>query len=83
MRGILLALFTLCLLPGCYCSCLARNDADCGCCYDGSSSPKYYPPGPWWTRPDCGCPCKCSSYQEQRCSQVEDAKQLMVVRDYR
>ena len=88
MSRFILALLALSLFSGCCSLCgtcrhCAKDDDDCFCCSDGSESPKYRPPGPWWTRPDCGCPCKCASYQEQRQYQKDDAAYLGALRGYR
>ncbi|MGQ0633650.1 MAG: hypothetical protein ACT4QC_03490 [Planctomycetaceae bacterium] len=94
MRRCLLALSACCLLMSGCCSCgsfgncctwcdwckfgQAEDDGQCGCCTDGSESPRYKPPGPWWTRPDCGCPKHCQAYQDARRSVVEEARVLQL-----
>jgi hypothetical protein len=46
------------------CCSLCDHSENCYCLTDGSESPRYRPPGPWWTRPDGDCPDKCCRYQE-------------------
>lgn len=85
MRRFVLPLLLLCLSSaGCHCcsrSCYWYNckdpckaDDDCYCMTDGSESPRYRPPGPFWTRPDSGCEHKCRRYQLWKESVCEDAK---------
>jgi hypothetical protein len=81
---LLLVLFAGCCSPCHNCGlCEAQDDDDCFCCSDGSDSPKYWPPGPWWKRPDCGCPKKCRSYQEARQAVCEDSDRMVIMRGYR
>jgi len=85
MRPIVLALLLLSAsVTGCHSrSCYWYNgccdpcdaDDDCYCMTDGSESPRYRPPGPFWTRPDSGCPKKCRRYQEWKEGVCEEAKE--------
>ncbi|MFN0056209.1 MAG: hypothetical protein ACKV0T_29025 [Planctomycetales bacterium] len=87
MRRLSLALLFLSLFSaGCHSTgccwfqkCHDPNDADddCYCCTDGSESHRYRPPGPWWTRPDCGCPKKCRRYQLWRSGVCQEAKETV------
>lgn len=90
MRRFLFALIGCCFLSsGCAtCSCCAlcdwchfgqaKDDCNCSCLTDGSESPKYKPPGPFWTRPDGGCPKNCRTYQEARQAVVHEARYLQL-----
>lgn len=87
MRRIVLMFLMLLSLSSAGCRCWTNScywyrctdpcdaDDDCYCKTDGSESPRYRPPGPWWTRPDGGCENKCRRYQEWKEGVCEEAKE--------